>query len=802
MTARIPTSEALGTPGVSAQGFTGNIPTEGVEALSRATSQNTKDVMGFADSAIDAVKVGVKIQDERDDYDLQSKFVDFDLEQEKRFDEEKLNAPADPTGFTSKFRGGYDNAAKAFFGKDGENIPPRLRGKYDLALTKRGAQFEKQANDFEIKGREDFHISDLDTRLTGIADRTMADPDPVKMRANIGRSLSLIETARIPAERKQKLMRETASRLEETAVRSRMEQSDKPGNKPEDILADLRNVGKSGGRAGGDGVSETGVEFIKDIEGFEPEAKWDVRQFSAGHGSKVGKGEKLTEEEADARLREDLAPITKHIASKVTVPLSQQQMDGLASFAYNLGTDDFDKLVADINSGDFEKVADRMETFDKAAVGPGGALVPYGNLPARRRKEAEMVRDGVGAPVGEVQVAELKPVGEGSDAMEMTEKAEPVYRYLKPGDRFTLMNIVRMRGRAEVENRIENDIANLRLTGNAERDENGQTSLERGSQFLTQSKQAQLREDWKEAEFEHKAVAGLRDMSPADFENRQKQVAEGLDDGEDTAAKVKATRKMETEWKKVLKLRAYDPAESVKGSDELKAAADVITKGKKDGSLNQQQMFAVAVEARIESQRKRGISATEQRILTRAEAAKLLNMGDPRTVTDTRLLRDSYNAARIKAEKLYGKRYAARALADAMSFQKHNPETRNIAFGVQRNEQKNIPIPEADRQRVEAQVEAERAAGVFTPPDEPAPTKPKADLGALDRDPKKGGTRKKEPSPKEIEMFRKMPSRWGYFAELYGEERAVKELGPKPAPKSDGKAKPGEKSPKGVDAAP
>ena len=800
--AKIPTAETLGTPGISAQGYTGGIPNEGAEAMSRASSKNAKDIAGFADSVSDAVKVGVKIKEDEDDYELQSRFVDFDLDQEKRFEDEKLNAPANPVGFTDKFQGGYNEAARAFFGKEGENIPARLRGKYDFALKKRRAEYVKRANDFEVKGVEDYHVQDLDTRLTGIADRTMADPDPVKMRANIARSLSLIETARIPAARKPKLMRERAALIEETAIRSRIER----GDKPEDILADLRNTGPAE-KAGDAGVSETGIDFIKDIEGFEPEAKWDVRQFSAGHGSKVAKGEKMTEAEADARLKEDLAPITAHIASKVKVPLSQQQMDGFASFAYNLGTDDFDKLVNDINSGDFEKVADRMETFTKVKTDKGYADLD--GLKVRRVKEAEMVRDGVGAPVGEVEVAELKPVGEetGRDApmedapMEMVERAEPVYRYLKPGERFTLMNLVRLRGRAEVESRIENDIAEIKRTGNAPRDKDGMTSLERGSQFLTQTQQADKREKWKEAEFEYKAMDGLADLDDAGKENRVRQLNKAMEDGQDTGAKVKARDKLEAKWTKIKKLRAYDPAESSKGSSELKAAADVIEKGSKDGSLTQQQIFAVAVEARLETQRRRGIPADAQRILTRAEADTLLDMGDPRNITDSKLLRDAYTKARIKAEKLYGPRYSARALSDAFSFQKHSPESRRAGLSAVRREQKNEPIPEVDRQRLEALDETDRATNAFAPEPRPAP-KPQGDLGALDREPKKGGTRRKEPSAKEIEMFRKMPSRWQQFADEYGNERAVKELGPKPAPKGDSKAKPGEKSPRGVDAAP
>ena len=233
--AKIPTAETLGTPGISAGIAQVNVPRADMTSVTEA---NNKAVGNLSDAIGGAVSLGVKIHDEDEDFEMQKRFVDFDMQQERKLAEAKASAPADPVEFSRNWRRSYDADANAFFGKGGANVPERSRDKYDLALSKRGAAYEGQALEFEMRGRAKFHVDDLEGQILNIEQNVMAVPDPQRVRENVGRALSLIQTSRIPNDQKMDLMRKTSSRMEETAVRARIER----GDSPEDILRDLRQL--------------------------------------------------------------------------------------------------------------------------------------------------------------------------------------------------------------------------------------------------------------------------------------------------------------------------------------------------------------------------------------------------------------------------------------------------------------------------------------------------------------------------------------------------------------------------------
>jgi GH24 family phage-related lysozyme (muramidase) len=140
------------------------------------------------------------------------------------------------------------------------------------------------------------------------------------------------------------------------------------------------------------------LSLIRKEEGFAPTAKWDVRQYSGGYGSKAAAGETFTREKAEEYLRRDAAPAIAWVEKNVP-NATPQQKSALVSFGYNLGVDDLDKLKPDIDAGDWQRVGARMLSFNKAATGPGGALVEMPGLTSRRQREAALLGGGGAAPV-------------------------------------------------------------------------------------------------------------------------------------------------------------------------------------------------------------------------------------------------------------------------------------------------------------------------------------------------------------------------------------------------------------------
>ncbi len=94
-------------------------------------------------------------------------------------------------------------------------------------------------------------------------------------------------------------------------------------------------------------ISEQGIQFIKDHEGFIANPVWDYAQYSIGYGSRydpenspIPISAPITEEEADYLLRSMLASfeaIVDKLLSQGTVEHTQAQYDAIISFTYNLG---------------------------------------------------------------------------------------------------------------------------------------------------------------------------------------------------------------------------------------------------------------------------------------------------------------------------------------------------------------------------------------------------------------------------------------------------------------------------------
>ena len=88
--------------------------------------------------------------------------------------------------------------------------------------------------------------------------------------------------------------------------------------------------------------SENVVNLIKDFEGFQPNAYWDVNQWSIGYGTPGYSGQVISVAEADLALRDRLNTINQKInqfTATNNLYLNQYQHDALVSFSFNCGTD-------------------------------------------------------------------------------------------------------------------------------------------------------------------------------------------------------------------------------------------------------------------------------------------------------------------------------------------------------------------------------------------------------------------------------------------------------------------------------
>jgi len=147
---------------------------------------------------------------------------------------------------------------------------------------------------------------------------------------------------------------------------------------------------------------EPAYALIRRREGFAPVAKWDYQQYSGGYGSKAQPGETFTPEQAEARMRQEVLPLTSYLDRNVTVPMNDAQRAALVSFGYNTGLGSLQKITPDINSGDWQRVSDRIQGWNKA----GGEVLS--DLVNRRAEEGAMLTGlpfSIGAPTAAQQPA-------------------------------------------------------------------------------------------------------------------------------------------------------------------------------------------------------------------------------------------------------------------------------------------------------------------------------------------------------------------------------------------------------------
>ncbi len=143
-------------------------------------------------------------------------------------------------------------------------------------------------------------------------------------------------------------------------------------------MADIGNEGKK--------ASVAAYRVIKEHEGLFltaytcPAGKATI---GWGHTAHVALGTRISKEDAEKFIREDVAVVEAGIVRLLTVLVTQGQFDALVSFAFNLGLGNLEKstLLKLLNAGD---AAGAAAEFDKWVNAGGKRLA---GLVERRRSE-------------------------------------------------------------------------------------------------------------------------------------------------------------------------------------------------------------------------------------------------------------------------------------------------------------------------------------------------------------------------------------------------------------------------------
>ncbi len=145
-------------------------------------------------------------------------------------------------------------------------------------------------------------------------------------------------------------------------------------------------------------ITEAGLAHIKQWEGKRNVAYRDVAgvlTIGFGHTSaagipKVRDGMRISDQEADDILRQDLRKFEAAVERLVKVPLTDNQFAVLVSFAFNVGDGAFAKstLLRKLNKGDYEAVPVELMKW----VNAGGKRVQ--GLVNRRAAEAGLWAKG------------------------------------------------------------------------------------------------------------------------------------------------------------------------------------------------------------------------------------------------------------------------------------------------------------------------------------------------------------------------------------------------------------------------
>lgn len=157
-------------------------------------------------------------------------------------------------------------------------------------------------------------------------------------------------------------------------------------------------------------MSARGLERIRKSEAFVSKVYDDgVGNETVGYGHMLRPGESyagdITVAQAETLFAEDVSRIVDRSLERIRVPLTQNQVDALGSFIYNVGPGNFARSVLPaLNDGDHERATTAMARYTKGRNQRTGERMAMRGLERRRREEVALYK----APAGS---ASLSPPG-------------------------------------------------------------------------------------------------------------------------------------------------------------------------------------------------------------------------------------------------------------------------------------------------------------------------------------------------------------------------------------------------------
>lgn len=160
-------------------------------------------------------------------------------------------------------------------------------------------------------------------------------------------------------------------------------------------------------------ISQRGIDLIKEFEGCKLTAYKDavgVWTIAYGHTKNVKQGMKITQEQAEELLKEDLAEYEAKVEKYDKYNWNQNQFDALVSFAYNIGS--IDQLTSNGRRA-IKTISEKILEYNKA----GGKILE--GLVRRRKAEKKLFDEPVEA---DLSGAEIESANSSNDSEKEQEK--------------------------------------------------------------------------------------------------------------------------------------------------------------------------------------------------------------------------------------------------------------------------------------------------------------------------------------------------------------------------------------------